>query len=148
LSNIGPKRASQEFNTIGVPPVTCTGVSYQTAIAADWGNLEVVDLQAAVDHGIAAGLAAPEKLGVGGCSHGGILTDALIAKDQRFQAATSRRGHCVSADAVRRGPVHDPVRRGDRAALEGRVGTVDEDLVGVPADRMERYLAWHAKYLK
>src|SRR5207302_4237881 len=36
------------------------GEKYQTAIAADWGNLEVVDLQAAVDHVIAIGLADPD----------------------------------------------------------------------------------------
>ncbi len=68
------------------------GEKYQTAISADWGNLEVVDLQAAVDHVIAIGLADPDKLGVGGWSYGGILTDAIIAKDQRFKAATSGAG--------------------------------------------------------
>jgi dipeptidyl aminopeptidase/acylaminoacyl peptidase len=68
------------------------GEKYQTAIAGDWGNLEVVDLQAAVDHVIAIGLADPDKLGVGGWSYGGILTDAIIAKDQRFKAAISGAG--------------------------------------------------------
>jgi len=68
------------------------GEKYQEAISADWGNLEVVDLQAAVDYAIQAGVADPEKLGVGGWSYGGILTDALIAKDQRFKAATSGAG--------------------------------------------------------
>jgi len=68
------------------------GEKYQQAIAADWGNLEVTDLEAAVDYAIAAGIADPEKLGVGGWSYGGILTDAIIAKDQRFKAATSGAG--------------------------------------------------------
>jgi len=68
------------------------GEKYQTAIAADWGNKEVVDLQAAVDHVLAVGLADPERLGVGGWSYGGILTDAIIAKDHRFKAATSGAG--------------------------------------------------------
>jgi dipeptidyl aminopeptidase/acylaminoacyl peptidase len=68
------------------------GEKYQTAIAADWGNLEVLDLHAAIDHVISIGLADPERLGVGGWSYGGILTDALIAKDQRFKAATSGAG--------------------------------------------------------
>jgi dipeptidyl aminopeptidase/acylaminoacyl peptidase len=68
------------------------GEKYQAAISADWGNLEVVDLQAATDYVIAAGIADAEKLGVGGWSYGGILTDALIAKDQRFKAATSGAG--------------------------------------------------------
>jgi dipeptidyl aminopeptidase/acylaminoacyl peptidase len=68
------------------------GENYQTAIAADWGNKEVVDLEAAVDYVLSTGLADPDKLGVGGWSYGGILTDAIIAKDQRFKAATSGAG--------------------------------------------------------
>ena len=68
------------------------GEKYQTAISADWGNKEVLDLQAAVDHVLSIGLADPERLGVGGWSYGGILTDAMIAKDQRFKAATSGAG--------------------------------------------------------
>jgi dipeptidyl aminopeptidase/acylaminoacyl peptidase len=68
------------------------GEKYQTAIAADWGNKEVLDLQAAMDHVVAIGLADPDRLGVGGWSYGGILTDAIIAKDHRFKAATSGAG--------------------------------------------------------
>lgn len=68
------------------------GEKYQVAISADWGNLEVVDLQAAMDHVTAIGLADPDRLGVGGWSYGGILTDAIIAKDRRFKAATSGAG--------------------------------------------------------
>ncbi len=68
------------------------GEKYQTAIAADWGDKEVLDLQAAIDHVIAIGLADPDRLGVGGWSYGGILTDAIIAKDHRFKAATSGAG--------------------------------------------------------
>ncbi len=68
------------------------GEKYQAAIAADWGNKEVLDLQAAMDHVVSIGLADPERLGVGGWSYGGILTDALIAKDHRFKAATSGAG--------------------------------------------------------
>ena len=68
------------------------GEKYQTAIAADWGNKEVLDLQAAMDYVVASGLADPDKLGVGGWSYGGILTDAIIAKDQRFKAAISGAG--------------------------------------------------------
>ncbi len=68
------------------------GEKYQTAIAADWGNKEVIDLQAAVDYVVSAGLADPDRLGVGGWSYGGILTDAIIAKDHRFKAAISGAG--------------------------------------------------------
>jgi dipeptidyl aminopeptidase/acylaminoacyl peptidase len=68
------------------------GEHYQVAISADWGNKEVLDLQAAMDYVVASGLADPDKLGVGGWSYGGILTDAIIAKDHRFKAAISGAG--------------------------------------------------------
>jgi dipeptidyl aminopeptidase/acylaminoacyl peptidase len=68
------------------------GEKYQVAISADWGNKEVADLQAAMDHVVAIGVADPDRLGVGGWSYGGILTDAMIAKDHRFKAATSGAG--------------------------------------------------------
>ena len=68
------------------------GQKYSRAIFADWGNYEVQDLLAGVDHVIAMGVADPDKLGVGGWSYGGILTDYLIASDTRFKGATSGAG--------------------------------------------------------
>jgi dipeptidyl aminopeptidase/acylaminoacyl peptidase len=68
------------------------GQKFSRSIFADWGNYEVQDLLAGVDHVIAMGVADPEKLGVGGWSYGGILTDYLIATDNRFKGATSGAG--------------------------------------------------------
>lgn len=68
------------------------GQKFSRAIFADWGNYEVQDLLAGVDHVIAMGVADPDKLGVGGWSYGGILTDYLIASDTRFKGATSGAG--------------------------------------------------------
>ncbi|HEY8226149.1 MAG TPA: S9 family peptidase [Pyrinomonadaceae bacterium] len=68
------------------------GRNFSRAIFADWGNFEVQDLLAGVDHVIRMGVADPERLGVGGWSYGGILTDYLIASDNRFKAATSGAG--------------------------------------------------------
>ena len=68
------------------------GSAYQKAIYADWGNKEVVDLLGAVDQAIAAGVADPDRLGIGGWSYGGILTDYTIATDSRFKAAVSGAG--------------------------------------------------------
>jgi len=65
------------------------GAAYQKAIYADWGNKEVVDLLAAVDWAVASGIADPDRLGIGGWSYGGILTDYTIASDTRFKAAVS-----------------------------------------------------------
>jgi len=68
------------------------GTKFSRAIAADWGHYEVDDLLAGVNHVIASGVADPDRLGVGGWSYGGILTDYVIATDPRFKAATSGAG--------------------------------------------------------
>ena len=68
------------------------GAKFSKAIAADWGHYEVDDLQAMVDQVVKMGVADPSKLGVGGWSYGGILTDYMIASDTRFKAATSGAG--------------------------------------------------------
>jgi dipeptidyl aminopeptidase/acylaminoacyl peptidase len=44
---------------------------------------------AAVDHGIELGLVDADRLGVGGWSYGGILTNYVITRTQRFRAASS-----------------------------------------------------------
>ena len=68
------------------------GAKFSRAIWADWGHYEVDDLQAMVDQVVKMGVADPNKLGVGGWSYGGILTDYMIASDHRFKAATSGAG--------------------------------------------------------
>jgi dipeptidyl aminopeptidase/acylaminoacyl peptidase len=68
------------------------GFDFARAIFADWGNKDVQDVLAAVDHVVAAGIADPQRLGVGGRSYGGILTNYVIASDTRFKAAVSGAG--------------------------------------------------------
>ena len=68
------------------------GQAYAKAIFADWGHLEVIDLLGAVDEVIKMGVADPNKLGIGGWSYGGILTDYTTASDSRFKAAISGAG--------------------------------------------------------
>ncbi len=65
------------------------GEGFSHAIWADWGNLDYEDVNAAVDHVIDRGWADPERLGVGGWSYGGILTNYVITKTTRFHAAVS-----------------------------------------------------------
>jgi dipeptidyl aminopeptidase/acylaminoacyl peptidase len=65
------------------------GEQFSTAIFADWGNKDAQDVLAAVDYVVAQGLADPARLGVGGWSYGGILTNYVIAQDHRFKAAVS-----------------------------------------------------------
>jgi dipeptidyl aminopeptidase/acylaminoacyl peptidase len=68
------------------------GEDYCKAIFADWGNKDFQDDMAFVDYAIAQGIADPDKLGVGGWSYGGISTDFIIGKTQRFKGAISGAG--------------------------------------------------------
>ncbi|HLA79059.1 MAG TPA: prolyl oligopeptidase family serine peptidase [Vicinamibacteria bacterium] len=65
------------------------GTAFSRAIWADWGNKDFDDVMAAVDHVVGLGVADPERLGVGGWSYGGMLTDYIITKTNRFKAAVS-----------------------------------------------------------
>ena len=69
--------------------------AYQRAIFADWGNKEVMDLLGAVDEAVKRGIADPNRLGIGGWSYGGILTDYTIATTPRFKAAVSGAGSAL-----------------------------------------------------
>jgi dipeptidyl aminopeptidase/acylaminoacyl peptidase len=68
------------------------GSAYQKAIFADWGNKEVVDLLGAMDYVQTLGYVDASRLGIGGWSYGGILTNYAIATDGRFKAAISGAG--------------------------------------------------------
>lgn len=71
------------------------GSAYQRAIFADWGNKEVLDLMGAVDEAVRKGIADPDRLGIGGWSYGGILTDYTIASTTRFKAAVAGAGSAL-----------------------------------------------------
>ena len=112
------------------------GQKFSRSIFADWGNYEVQDLLAGVDHVIKMGVADPDRLGVGGWSYGGILTDYLIATDNRFKAATSGAGTAFTVAFLRHRSVHHSVRLRNWTTVESEsVGDVPEDLVSVPACR-------------
>jgi dipeptidyl aminopeptidase/acylaminoacyl peptidase len=68
---------------------TGRGQAYGAGIYANWGGPDVQDVLAGVDYAVKAGVADPARLGVGGWSYGGMLTDYVIASDTRFKAATS-----------------------------------------------------------
>jgi dipeptidyl aminopeptidase/acylaminoacyl peptidase len=68
------------------------GAKFSEAIFANWGQLEVDDVLAAVDYLVEQGIADPARLGIGGWSYGGVLTDYVIARDTRFKAAISGAG--------------------------------------------------------
>jgi dipeptidyl aminopeptidase/acylaminoacyl peptidase len=68
------------------------GSAFARQLFGDWGNLDASDLRAGIDHIIGLGIADADRLGVGGWSQGGILTNYVIALDQRFKAAMSGAG--------------------------------------------------------
>ena len=68
------------------------GNAFQKAIFADWGNKEVVDLLGAMDAVQKLPFVDSSRLGIGGWSYGGILTNYTIAQDTRFKAAISGAG--------------------------------------------------------
>ena len=74
---------------------TGRGAAYGTSIFADWGDKEVKDLLAMTDRVVALGVADPARLGIGGWSYGGILTDYVIASDHRFKVAISGAGSAL-----------------------------------------------------
>jgi dipeptidyl aminopeptidase/acylaminoacyl peptidase len=63
------------------------GQDFCTAIWQGWGGVDFEDVMAAVDDAIERGYADPDRLAVGGWSYGGILTDHVITKTDRFKAA-------------------------------------------------------------
>jgi dipeptidyl aminopeptidase/acylaminoacyl peptidase len=86
--------AAEGFAVVAANPRGSSGrgEKFSTAIWADWGNKDGQDVLAAVDYAIAQGVADSSRLGVGGWSYGGILTNQVIARDQRFKAAISGAG--------------------------------------------------------
>jgi dipeptidyl aminopeptidase/acylaminoacyl peptidase len=65
------------------------GQAFSQAIFADWGHKDFEDVMAGVDYAIARGVADSARLGVGGWSYGGILTDYVITRSTRFKGAVS-----------------------------------------------------------
>jgi dipeptidyl aminopeptidase/acylaminoacyl peptidase len=86
--------AAQGYVVLGLNPRGSSGrgFDFARAIYADWGNVDVRDVKAGVDWLLASGLADPDRLGVGGWSYGGILTNYVVASDPRFRAAVSGAG--------------------------------------------------------
>ena len=63
------------------------GKAFQMGIWQSWGVKDTQDVIAGVDYAIELGWADPDRLGVGGWSYGGILTNYVITQTQRFKAA-------------------------------------------------------------
>jgi dipeptidyl aminopeptidase/acylaminoacyl peptidase len=68
------------------------GQDFSLQIWRSWGEKDYEDVMAAVDYVIDQGFADPDRLGVGGWSYGGLLTNNVIVKTGRFKAAITGAG--------------------------------------------------------
>ena len=65
------------------------GQEFSMGIYQAWGQKDFQDVMAAVDYAIRQGIADPDRMGVGGWSYGGILTNYVITQTDRFKGAIS-----------------------------------------------------------
>jgi dipeptidyl aminopeptidase/acylaminoacyl peptidase len=65
------------------------GEGFAHALWQDWGGPDYYDVIAGVEWLVDRDIADPDRMGVGGWSYGGILTNFIIIRDHRFSAAIS-----------------------------------------------------------
>lgn len=76
-------------NTRGV-----SGEGWQLhATIANWGGMAFQDLMDGVDYLVEQKIADPNRLGIGGWSNGGFMTEYTITHTTRFKAAVAQAGH-------------------------------------------------------
>ena len=63
------------------------------ATIANWGGMAFQDLIDGVDYLVAQKIADPNRLGIGGWSNGGFMTEYAITHTTRFKAAIAQAGH-------------------------------------------------------
>jgi len=81
--------AAQGYVVIMPNPRGSTGYgqAFASSIYQDWGGIDYEDVIAAMDHAVAEGWADGSRTGVFGWSYGGMMTNHVITKTDRFQAA-------------------------------------------------------------
>ncbi|HLG61563.1 MAG TPA: S9 family peptidase [Ktedonosporobacter sp.] len=68
------------------------GEEFCRKVLNDWGGADFQDLMAGIDHVIATEPIDGTRLGIGGLSYGGYMTNWAITQTDRFKAAVSRNG--------------------------------------------------------
>lgn len=68
------------------------GEAFSSALWQGWGEKDYLDVIAGIDHVIELDIIDSDRLGVGGYSYGGILTNYILGHSNRFKAAVSGAG--------------------------------------------------------
>jgi len=68
------------------------GADFQRGVYRNFGTNDYKDIMAAVDALVERGTIDPDRLGFTGYSYGGLMTDVVISRTNRFQAAVSIAG--------------------------------------------------------
>ncbi|HEU5228714.1 MAG TPA: S9 family peptidase [Ktedonobacteraceae bacterium] len=87
-------QASRGYAVLAPNPRGSTGYGEEFCrmVLNDWGGADFQDLMAGIDHVIATEPIDGTRLGIGGLSYGGYMTNWAITQTDRFKAAVSRNG--------------------------------------------------------
>lgn len=125
---------------------TSYGQEFANCIQYAYPGDDVHDLMAAVDHVVARGYVDETRMGVTGGSGGGLLTNWIVARTNRFRAAVTQR--CVSDWAsmyyssdfalftpswFRRPPYEDPGEYADRSPVRD-LGKIETPLMVIHSE--------------
>jgi len=85
------------------------GFKFLESNRADWGGGDFKDVMAGVDALVARGVADPDRLGIGGWSYGGFMSEWAITQTDRFKAAVVGAGlsDLASEFGTEQGPSYD-----------------------------------------
>ena len=85
------------------------GEKFAESNRADWGGADYKDVMAGIDDLIAKGVADPNRLGIGGWSYGGYMSEWAITQTTRFKAAVSGAGmaNLISEYGTEQHPSYD-----------------------------------------
>jgi dipeptidyl aminopeptidase/acylaminoacyl peptidase len=101
------------------------GEAFCRKVINDWGGADFRDLMAGVDFVLTTEAIDEQRLGIGGLSYGGYMTNWAITQTTRFKAAVSRNGISSIASATLLSDqivwfnlsMEDPVHQSERSAL-------------------------------
>jgi dipeptidyl aminopeptidase/acylaminoacyl peptidase len=85
------------------------GEKFMEMNRGDWGGGDFKDVMAGIDDLVKRGIADPNKLGIGGWSYGGYMSEWAITQTTRFKAAVSGAGlaNLISEYGTEKGPSYD-----------------------------------------